>query len=348
MSREVRIIAAGIMSLAAFWIVQRLPQGAVPRDAGTMVRAAQIMEQAILAIRDVRERSGAGFDPRIDPNRTGLIGPEYSPLVTTVGELEAKRSTTNPNMAGLIVSLLERAGVRPGNRIAIGSSGSFPALLVASLAAAKAMDVRPVTILSLGASSYGAADPDFNLLDIYSILLREHICDAPPAAVSLGGEQDVGSDFDIEVRERLVKRIQAAGVPILDEPDLGRNVSERLRIYQGAAAGKIAAFINSGGGYANLGVSRMVLDLHPGLNTDPPLPPAAQRGVVYAMAALRVPVIHLLFVKGLAMQAGLPWDPTPLPKPGLIRPPGAARTGSFWLVAAGYFALLFLLAIYRR
>jgi poly-gamma-glutamate system protein len=43
------------------------------------------------------------------------------------------------------------------------------------------MEIAPVTILSLGASSYGATDPDFTLLDIYDILQREQICNVPPA-----------------------------------------------------------------------------------------------------------------------------------------------------------------------
>ena len=104
---------------------------------------------------------------------------------------------------------------------------------------------------------------------------------------------------------------------------------------------------NSGGGFANLGTSLQVLDVKPGLHRSLPLPPVSQRGVLFAMAARKVPVIHLLFVKGLVMQAGLPWDPIPLPKPEVIRPLGTARAGGFWLISAGYFTLLLLLAAYR-
>jgi hypothetical protein len=34
------------------------------------------------------------------------------------------------------------------------------------------------------------------------------------------------------------------------------------------------------------------------------------------MAAMDIPVIHLLFVNGLAQRYGLAWDPVPLPRPG--------------------------------
>lgn len=346
MNRTARIVAAGVLSLIAFSIIQLLPASSVSHNADAIIRAGNIMEQAILAIRGARERSGAGFDLTIDPNKTGLIGPEFSPLMTTIGELEAKRSTTNPNMAGFIVYLLDRAGVRPGDSVAIGSSGSFPSLLVASLAAVKAMNAQATTIISLGASSYGATDPDFNVLDIYDIVRREGICSGPPAAVSLGGEKDIGSDLDEEIRDRLMKRIQAAGLRFLHEPDLRRNVTERLQIYQSAPSETIAAFINSGGGYANLGTSRLALNVRPGLNMGLSLPPVAERGVLFEMAARNVPVIHLLFIKGLVSEAGLPWDPIPLPHAGVIRPPGSSPAGSFWLVSIAYFALLLLLAVY--
>ncbi len=348
LGRKSRVVLAGLVSLIAFQAVRSLPSDAVLRNADEMARAGRIMERAILVLRDLRDTARAPIDAQIDPNRTGLIGPEFSPLTTTLGELEAKRTTTNPNLAGLIVHLLDQAGVRSGDTVAIGSSGSFPALLIASLAAAKAMDVRAVAILSLGSSSYGAADPGFTLLDIYGLMQREGICSRPPAAVSLGGDRDTGADWDPDVRDRVIRRIQAAGVRFLLEPDLQRNVAERMRIYRDAASGRIAAFINSGGGYANLGTSPLVLEVRPGLNTGLPLPPAAARGVLYAMAEAGVPVIHLLFIKGLAMRFGLPWDPVPLPEPGVFRPPGAARTAGFWLVAATWFLLLLGLAVVRR
>ncbi len=343
-----RIVIAGLLSLAAFGAFASLPPGTAPPDTDAMLRAAQIMERAISAIAATREQGGAGFDLSSDPNKTGLIGPQYGGLMTTVGDLEAKRSTTNPNFAGFIVRLLTEAGVRSGDHIAIGASGSFPALLVASLAAAKAMDVQPVTMLSLGASSYGATDPDFNLLDIYGILLREHVCSTPPALVSLGGDKDVGDDFDPAVRDRLALRLAAGAIPFLREPSLEQNVSRRMRIYEREASGRIAAFINSGGGYANLGTSRLALDVRPGLNTFLQLPSAVERGALFEMAARRVPVIHLLFIKGLVMQAGLPWDPIPLPKPHAAPPPQGGRTRQFWLISTTYFAALLLLIFLRR
>jgi poly-gamma-glutamate system protein len=142
--------------------------------------------------------------------------------------------------------------------------------------------------------------------------------------------------------------MQNTGTLFLDEPDLRKNVQERMRIYQKAAGRPIAAFINSGGGYADMGTDLHVLEVKPGLHLTLPLPPEAGRGVIFEMAARQIPVIHLLFVKGLVMEAGLPWDPIPLPKPGIIRPAGAGRDTGFWLVAAAYLISLGGLALVRR
>ena len=343
-TRSTRVVAAGVLSAAAFWIVQVLPAGIVARNADTMVRAGLIMEQALFAIRTARTRSGIHFHPALDPESDG---PDRSG--DFADHHDSRRTGSQAEHDQSQYGGIPRYPARPrrresGDSIAIGSSGSFPALLIASLAAARAMDVHPVAILSLGASSYGAGDPEFNLLDIFEILEREKICSVHPAAASLGGENDVGSDFDPQVRKQLVRRIGSSGIPLIEIPDLRQNTAARYRIYQRAARGKIAAFINSGGGFANLGASPLVLKLKPGLNTDVVQPKEAERGMIQLMAAQGVPVIHLLYVKGLIREAGLPWDPIPLPKPAVIILPGSTPPAGFWLVAGGYFALLAVLA----
>jgi poly-gamma-glutamate system protein len=241
-------------------------------------------------------------------------------------------------MAALLVHLLQEVGLKVGDKIAIGASGSFPALMIASLSAAEAMSLRPAIVFSLGASSYGATDPRFNMLDLYQLLRREPGFTVAAEAVSLGGGGDTGGGFDPEVGEALVARIRGSGIPFIYEPDLRRNVAARMEIF-----GEATAFINIGGSDANLGTSPMVLDLAPGLNLEIDLPPEEQRGMIFEMAARGVPVIHLLNIRGLASRYGLPWDPVPLPQPGEARlydVQDSADRG-LWLIAAGYlFALV--------
>jgi poly-gamma-glutamate system protein len=224
------------------------------------------------------------------------------------------------------------------------------------------MGVHPVTILSLGASSYGATRPDFTLMEIHCVLLDGGTVATPPAAVSLGGKGDVGEGFEPSLREHLLRRVEESEIPLLHEPDLRANVTKRMGVYLGVLVGpsiadavaiadlpegpgRVSAFVNIGGNAANLGTSPLVLSVEPGLNESLTLPPAGERGVIHEMAARTVPVIHLLYVRGLALRHGLPWDPIPLPEPGATRLTvgDGDRGWRFWLIVGAYFAALTLI-----
>jgi len=336
------------------------------------------MDSALSAVRRYCREAEVAVDRVQDPNETCLIGPEWSELMTSLGQVEAKRTTTAPDMAGLLVRLLSEAGVQRGDTVAIGASGSFPGFLVATLAAVKALEASPVTILSLGASSYGATRPDFNLLDLYQVLENAGLAPGPPAAVSLGGAGDTGEDFDPEFREELLEKVlrrrhqpdprsstgsgeAAAGdtlrperVPLIRDPDLAENVRTRMEFY-----GVPAVFVNLGGAEVNLGTHPMILQVPPGLVPSggsglPGLDPGAvqpeQRGVVLEMMIRGIPVIHLLHVRGLSLRYGLPWDPVPLPPPGSTRLSDTHRgTGPvFWILTLLYLGGLVLLAFYSH
>jgi poly-gamma-glutamate system protein len=319
---------------------------------GEMLEASRRMQEAVRSVRDCRERKGVAIDPAADINRTGLIGLETSPITTSLGNLEAKRTTANPNFAGLVAFLLHQAGVRKGDAVAIGASSSFPALIVASLCAVEAMELRPLLVCSLGASQWGANHPDFNWLDILACLNGSGLLSAEPVALSLGGDGDVGKDMSPEGQALLRRAGRETGIPFLSEPDLEQNVRERLRIFESAAGERgIQAFINVGGSYASLGTDSEILKVRPGLAAFPEIPPVERRGVIFEMAARRIPVIHLLYVKGLCDSFGLPWDPSPLPRPGqgVLFERKEINPLSFLILAGAYFLLIAIaLAIAAR
>jgi len=317
-----------------------------------MRRASVLMKAASEAVRRCRETRGIPIDPAFDIHRTGWIGLEASPLTTSLGNLEAKRTTANPAFAGLVVLLLHEAGVRKGDTVAIGASSSFPALITAALCAARVLDLRPLLICSLGASQWGANHPHFTWLDVKDCLRDSGILTEAPLALSLGGEGDTGQDMSPEGRVLLTRRAQPVGLPFITEPVLERNVAERMRLYREAAGeGFITAFINIGGGYANMGTDSEILKVGPGLATFRDIPPAERRGVIFEMAARGIPVIHLLYIKGLCERYHLPWDPEILPAPG---EGGIFRMRSFSrpvlaIIAGAYFALVVTyLLVYRR
>ncbi len=183
-----------------------------------MVEAATAMDRALETVAVHCRELGIPIEVGLDPNGTCLIGPEHTELFTSLGQLEAKRTTTTPDMAGLLAHLLDEAGVGEGDRVAVGASGSFPALLVATLTAVEALGAEPVTILSLGASSFGATRPGFHLLDLYELLEAGGFVSVPPAAVSLGGSEDVGSEFDPVFRAEPPGRASGEGRAGSPEP----------------------------------------------------------------------------------------------------------------------------------
>ncbi len=342
------ILIAGIISMLGILSVKLIRPQHDASASALQRQAMALMQEALHTINAFCDSAGVPIDIQIDPNRTGLIGPELSPIATTLGNLEAKRTTTNPAFAALMVDLLQQAGVASGDSIAIGCSGSFPALMIATLAAAKALSVYPICILSLGSSSHGATNPEFNLLHIFEILFRKKIFEVPPGAISLGGDADVGNDFDPEIKAKLIQQIEHSGFELLHEPELEKNVARRMEIYLGPnAKARIAAFVNIGGNYANIGTSELVLKLKPGLNRPKTLPAKAERGVLFEMASRNIPIIHLLYIKGLALSYGLPWDPVPLPDSAL--PAWTKTTGprsSFVVIAVIYLAMILGLLIY--
>jgi poly-gamma-glutamate system protein len=330
------------LSLIFYALARFLPQKQDKKLHREMREASKIMAEAISSIRECRLSAGISIDEKTDKNRTGLIGIEHSFITTSLGSLEAKRTTANPNVAALLVFLLEKAGVKAGDAVAVGASSSFPALVVASAAAARARDVRLLVINSLGASQWGANNPDFCWLDIQGCLKRAGIIDIQPVALSLGGEGDAGLDMSAEGRAFFQESARASGVPFLGEPDLERNIALRLRRYEEhAGAGGVKAFINIGGSWANMGIDSSVLEVRPGLTHIGHIPAPGKRGVMQEMAQRGIPVIHLLNIKGLAGRYGLPWDPVPLPGAGegrLYRLAGTSR--KYFVLLAGLYLFL--------
>ncbi len=327
-----------LLSVAAVALAQHF-RTADASYTSQMLAASEDMRRALDIVAADRTTDGPPLDPVHDVNLTGMIGGLFTPTTSTTGNLAAKRTTANPNVAGLIVHLLHEAGVRDGDYVAVGGSGSFPALLVASLCAAKAMNLEVGLIVSLGASQWGANLPGLTWLDIEAMLSRAALFPQgyETLAASVGGSDDLGSDLSSAGRSALRERILEAGVALIEEKDLALNVAARMEIYRvHGPAGRIAAFINIGGSWSNLGTSAEVLALKPGVAEVRDLPPQSSWGVLQTMAAAGVPIIHLLNIAALADEYGIPWDPTPLPPPGEWHPEGAAIRLPLLLVSIAY------------
>ncbi len=281
--------------------------------------ASKTMSEAIDAIRTEKETRQIPINIQLDPNRTGLIGEEYTPITTTLGNLSAKRTSTNPDFAALMVKYFKQVNLTSGDVIAVGSSGSFPALLLATLSACEAVDIIPITIYAIGASEYGANIPNFTFIDMLDTLNQKNIVNYSLAAVSMGGNQDQAEGMFFPESKEIIEQIaKEAGTIFIDNGSLEANIQKRLEIYQERAAGKpIKLFVNIGGASANFGNSTNSISFPNGLvRKVSEIPTSADRGLIFEFLEAGVPVIHLLNIRDLALKNGIPIDPIPLPQIG--------------------------------
>lgn len=281
------------------------------------VQAARKTKKAMNILKEEKLRRGLVIDKKTDPNLTGMIGKDYTDLTTTLGPLSSKRTTTNPNFAGVIVEMLAQAGVHRGDPVAVSLSGSFPALNVALFSACSCLELKPVIISSVGASTYGANEPEFTWLDMEEVLRKHHLFPYRSEAASLGGLIETKGGLGGKGIEKGLEAISCHGIPLLDEQGistLGRDIERRLSIYEQALCGKKpAAFINIGGTLLAFGRCPEVQSLGTGLLRSIPQSNHPLRGMIFRMGEKGVPVIHLLNIKKITLEYGLPIDPIPLP-----------------------------------
>jgi poly-gamma-glutamate system protein len=314
------LCALALVSSEWLLAIERQPLGPPPTPAGgAATEAARLMERSLASVKALRLAKNLPIDPALDPNATGIIGDEFTPLTTSVGDVEAKRTAANPAFAAVMVGYFRGAGLQAGDVVAVGASGSLPGFAIATLSAARVLDLRPIVIYSIGASMYGANLPGFTLVDMLERLRDDGVLPYRPAAVSPGGDADAGGGvlFD-ESSTLLLAETRRSGLPIVSGATLAERIRDRLRIYEEATSGRpIRCFVNIGGSSASFGDTVASLSLPNGLILRPPAPPPSPtRGVVFEFAARGVPVVHLLYVKGLARDNGLPFDPVPLPPLG--------------------------------
>ena len=158
--RVLALLAAVLLLLTAAAALARQSARPVRTEYyETQVEAARRLEKCFEAVRGYKSELGIPMSED-DLHQTGMIGLPYTGITTTQGALEAKRTTAWPDMAALCVRMLYEAGVRPGDTVGAGFSGSFPGMDLAVVTACESMGVRLVCIASVGASTYGANNPE--------------------------------------------------------------------------------------------------------------------------------------------------------------------------------------------
>jgi poly-gamma-glutamate system protein len=300
--------------------------------------AARKAAEAFEVIHQVSERKGLSLRLKTDPAGSRLIGEVLSPITSGSGSLVSKQTTVNPNFAAIVVQWLKDLNIKQGDVVAVGLSGSFPAVNIAVYSALSELGADPVVISSTAASQWGANNPSFTWLDMEAALRKNEVFPFKSVAASLGGVGDDAIGLSDRGRRMLQRAIERNDVPFLgqsrptEEPEEQEEddtspsltlvdedlVQERMRVYYEAAGDRqIKAYVNVGGGTVSVGTKVGKRKFSPGVNTRPPkgiedLPPS----VLGAFLDVGVPGIHLTSMINIAAEYGLEIAPRTTPEVG--------------------------------
>ncbi len=281
------------------------------------LEAASLAQKAFQTVKTVARKRGIQIDIESDPLQTGLIGRLVSPITSNTGHLEAKQTSINPNFAAVMVRLFKKADLQEGDFVAVGVSGSFPAINIAVYSAIKTLKLKPIIIASAGASQWGANDPQFSWLEMEKILYEKNLFNFRSEAASLGGIEDRGLGMSKKGKDILKKVIEENEMVFINTKDVISNIEERLAFYDSrAGTNKVKAYINIGGGTISVGRKEGKMTYHPGLNKTLPREAAHIDSIMTRFSRRDVPVIHLVKIIKLAESYGLPVAPLELPKVG--------------------------------
>ncbi len=255
------------------------------------------------------------IDPMVDPNGTGLIGEQFTMITTDRGDLSAKLTTTNPNWGAVVVDMLHEAGVGRGDFVAVAYTGSMPALNIAVIAAIQTIGATPVIISSVGASMWGANNPDLAWPDMERLLFEKGLFLHRSIAASPGGRGDMGGNVSPEGRKLLRDIIERNSIPLLESSTLDEAIDKRIELFDSAlpSGAKYAAYINVGGGLASIGSVQNLVPLRPGLNLRLPIGNYPRKGAMIRFGERGVPIIALSDINKIASEYGLPVAPEPMP-----------------------------------
>ncbi len=315
-SRTALILISGF-AVAALILVESFP--VVTRHPYQLEKmaAAEQAEQAMATIHDARLATGIPIDPTTDPTESGMIGIAMSPVTSISGSLISKQTSVNPNFAAVIVDMLKKIEVKEGDVVAVGMSGSFPALNICTISAVETLKLNPIVISSGAASQWGANVPDLLWLDMERILGESGIIATQSVAASVGGYEDRGLGMSEEGIALINKAIERNGLKRLASESFESSVDERMDLYQEMAKGKpIKAYINIGGGTVSVGRSLGKKLVYSGLNTSASLKVHRVKGVMPQFMSDGIPVIHLVQIVTLAERYGLTVQPQTFPEIG--------------------------------
>jgi len=308
------VLAVGMTAIAAVLLVEQGPAFTLTGDAQQeqMLRASRLAKTSFDVIRGERLALGHEFPKRLDPGQTGMVGLAMSPLTSLPANLAAKQTSVNPNFAAAIVDMLAPLELKPGDCVAVGCTGSFPALNVCLCAALETIGCEPIVVHSVASSQFGANHPEMTWLDMESLLHEEKLITFRTSAATLGAFGDRAVGMSAESKQALRAAIERNGVESLEINSLAQSMKSRMQLYDSIAGERpIKAYINVGGGAASIhgDQGKEIYDAGATLSAGELIEGEAVDCVMTRFAARGVPIVHVGDTIKLATQYGLPVAP---------------------------------------
>ena len=230
-----------------------------------------------------------------------LTGPEYTLITTTLAPYRAKQLSHQPDFAAVFVEWLEQAGAVPGTRVAVNFSGSFPALNIAVLAAIQAVGAEPVITSSVGASTWGATDPEFTWLDMEQQLAAAGLWKWRSIAASIGGVGDRGGGLTPEGKALALAAIDRSGARLMLPENLQKAREMRLDVYKAGNSGELPpVLVNVGGNHVIFGEGGHQTPLPEGISFGYHPLLASHDGLAADFLRSNRPVIHIINIAQIA------------------------------------------------
>lgn len=248
------LIWIAAVTLLTLLMLRQWPVRTSDWERERMLEASYRTEAAFDAIACRRVDLGQQMLRSQDPNETGMLGPSMSLVTTLPGHLDAKLTSINPNFAAVAVRLLLDAGIQQGDCVALGMTGSFPALNISVLQACESMDLRPLIVSSAASSQFGANDPDMMWPDMEKILYDEGLINERSLLTSPGGFRDAAAGMSDDTQKLLHDSIDRNNARLLRCETLEESIEKRMETFFRSAENEtIKAYINVGGGAASVG-----------------------------------------------------------------------------------------------
>jgi len=328
------LVGLALLALGALLVENRTLHARRTRWFELKWASAQLAQEALRTVTQFRAGRNVPIDTVNDPNRTGLIGLQFSLLTYGRSDLSDALTTTNPNFSAALVEMVTRAGVRPGDTIGVSWDGTYPALNIQLLAVAQTMRLVPVIVTAQSAGMWGANYPGLSWLEMEKVLVNAGLWKYRSRLATLGGQADGGQGLAPEGRALLEQVAESAGVECFVPASLEQGTLKRLELFQSCRA-----LVSIGRSVADAGAPDARIPSKVLTRRSARIP---AQGLIGRMLEKRIPVIHIANPSQVALDYHLPVAPVPLPELGKGR---LFLERRYSPVVAGILVLLLLAAL---